>query len=448
MNNKDIIKLLVGARKEKRLSQEQLAQLIGTKRENICRIESGKQNISVETIHRISSALDLSVTFGIEENNNDVYVLKLYDEELLSFRLYREKLETIKAEIININKNKKHLFPLDLKLNNEGIIKWLERRVIPKNRYYVEEILASLNLKRNDIKGIIDVCKGLSLNDAYWITKSDFVGSYDNYNLYENHFDKALSLIAYTGVYSGHKGFTTSPELTTNGMLPKAWRYLDNDGIYLYKGGSTIGSNAGREPYMEYYAYQIAKAMGIDAIEYDLVKWKGILASKCKLFTSKDISYIPIGRLVESGDLKDIIKYYDQLGDKYSRHIRDMLVFDALIMNEDRYFGNFGLLKDNHSGKIIAPAPIFDNGLSLLCYIGKNKYYYEEMKKYSESRISAYNIDFDEIVKEVIGTRQKRQLRKIINFRFERHDKYNLNEEFLNNLEKIINERINRFLKL
>ena len=48
-----------------------------------------------------------------------------------------------------------------------------------------------------------------------------------------------------------------------------------------------------------------------------------------------------------------------------------MLVFDALIYNEDRHFGNFGVLRDNHSGKIIAPAPVFDNGLSLFCYAGK-----------------------------------------------------------------------------
>ena len=44
-----------------------------------------------------------------------------------------------------------------------------------------------------------------------------------------------------------------------------------------------------------------------------------------------------------------------------------MLVFDAVILNEDRHFGNFGLLVDSHTNKIIAPAPIFDNGLSLLC---------------------------------------------------------------------------------
>lgn len=42
-----------------------------------------------------------------------------------------------------------------------------------------------------------------------------------------------------------------------------------------------------------------------------------------------------------------------------------MLVFDAVIYNEDRHFGNFGVLRDNHTGKVIGAAPIFDNGVSL-----------------------------------------------------------------------------------
>lgn len=49
-----------------------------------------------------------------------------------------------------------------------------------------------------------------------------------------------------------------------------------------------------------------------------------------------------------------------------------MPVFDALIYNEDRHFGNFGLLRDNHTGQIVAPVPIFNNGLSLMAFVGKD----------------------------------------------------------------------------
>jgi hypothetical protein len=108
--------------------------------------------------------------------------------------------------------------------------------------------------------------------------------------------------------------------------------------------------------------------MGIDAIRYDLENRKGILASKCKLFTDIDTAFIPIGRIVKSGGLAAVVKYYDERGDKFSDAIRDMLVFDALVYNEDRHFGNFGVLRDNRTGEITGPAPVFDNGLSLFAY--------------------------------------------------------------------------------
>ena len=85
-------------------------------------------------------------------------------------------------------------------------------------------------------------------------------------------------------------------------------------------------------------------------------------------FTNIDTAYIPIGRIVRTGGIAACLAYYDKLGPEFSEQIRSMLVFDALIYNEDRHFGNFGVLRDNHSGNIIAPAPIFDNGLSLFCY--------------------------------------------------------------------------------
>ena len=37
---------------------------------------------------------------------------------------------------------------------------------------------------------------------------------------------------------------------------------------------------------------QVAKTLGIDAIEYGLSKWKGELCSTCELFTSKEYSFL------------------------------------------------------------------------------------------------------------------------------------------------------------
>ena len=293
------------------------------------------------------------------------YILRLYDTDLLTFSLSEHGIEGLKAETHEINQAERSRFPLDMELSNAGLLKWLQRRVIPKNRAYVAEILKTFGLSVNDTKGIIDVCKGLSLNDSFWVVPQGFAGTFAQYNLYENRFSEILSLVAYTGIGQSDAAFTTSPELTTNGMLPKGWRFIEGNGIYLYKGGTSGAANTGNEPYSEFYASQIALAMNLHAVRYELENWKGILASRCKLFTDIDTAYIPIGRIVREGGLKACLEYYEALGPEAYEEIKSMLVFDAVIYNEDRHFGNFGVLRDNHSGALLGAAPVFDNGLSL-----------------------------------------------------------------------------------
>ena len=52
-----IISALTAARIEKGLSQQALADIIGTKRSNICRMESGAQNISLDMLLKVAKAL-------------------------------------------------------------------------------------------------------------------------------------------------------------------------------------------------------------------------------------------------------------------------------------------------------------------------------------------------------------------------------------------------------
>ena len=393
------------------------------------------------------------VTIYDNVNRNDkevpmsnIYSLRLYDTELMRFSMEVRGLSGLVAEILYINEASEALLPLDMERTGEGIVRWLSRRVIPKNRTFVDEILKMLGLSHNDTKGIIDVCKGLSLNDSYWVVPEGFEGTFSQYNLYENRFSEILSLVAYTGAGGSRQAFTTSPELTTGGMLPKAWRFVEGDGIYLYKGGTTGASNAGREPYCEYYASQIAQTMRLNAVQYDLENWKGITASKCALFTDIDTAFIPIGHIVRTGGIAACLEYYSKLGAGYAEQLRSMLVFDALVYNEDRHFGNFGVLRDNHSGRIIAPAPIFDNGLSLFCYAGKDDY--AHLDEYAKTRANPYNVSYEEVCAEVMGVKQKEQLRRMIGFKFQRHPSLNLPEEHLVAIEKHLESRVSRLLAI
>ena len=374
------------------------------------------------------------------------YVLRLYDTDLLSFTLSERGIEGLKAQIHSVNEEARALFPLDLELTDEGLVKWLQRRVIPKNRAYVAEILKTFGLSVNDTKGIIDVCKGLSLNDSYWVVPQGFTGTFAQYNLYENRFSEILSLVAYTGIGQSDAAFTTSPELTTNGMLPKAWRFIEGEGIYLYKGGTFGAANTGNEPYSEFYASQVAQAMGLDAVAYELENWKGILASRCKLFTDIDTSYIPIGRIVREGGLKACLEYYRQLGSEAYEQIKSMLVFDAVIYNEDRHFGNFGVLRDNHTGKVTGAAPVFDNGMSLFNFAMPEDF--QDLDSYAKTRGTAYGVSFESVCQEVMGPIQARQLRKLIGFTFRRHPRLNWPEYRLEAIERHLQKRVRQLLEL
>ena len=446
-----IISELTEARLEKGISQQSLADTIGTKRSNISRIEAGGQNITLDMLLKISDALGKDVNFSLNEKPENTYSaapsysLRLYDDELLSFSLHKEGLAGLKAEIISVNEKLKPLFPLDLTLSGDGIVRWLSSRIIPKNRAFVGEILAQLGLTIDDTKGIIDVCKGLSLNDCYWIVPAGFSGKFSDYNLYENRFSEVLSLVAYTGNAESHDVFTTSPELTTNGMLPKAWRYIEGDGIYLYKGGTTGSANTGMEPYSEYYASQIAERMGINAVSYELENWKGLLASKCRLFTDIDTSFVPIGRIT-SGGIAGCLDCYESIGPDALEALKDMFVFDAVIYNEDRHFGNFGVLRDNHSGRLVAAAPIFDNGISLFSTAMPADF--NNIAAYAKTRANPYGVSYDTICRELMGERQRRMLRRLTAFTFTRHPSIKLPEERLSAIERQVQARARELLAL
>lgn len=445
----EIVAKLTQARLEKGLSQAQLAELVGTQRSNISRIENGGQNLSLDLLIKITDALDKDVSVLLEEKSvkmSNVYNLKLYDDVLVTFSLEEKGLEGLVVEIKSFDEDRKHLLPINMELTEKSIIKWLSNRVIPKNRAFVDEILKTFGLSVNDTKGIIDVCLGLSLNDSYWVTPVEFEGKFADYNLFENPFSEALSLVAYTGVGSAEKAFSTSPEFTTNGMLRKAWRHIENNGIYLYKGGTEGAANAGNEPYSEYYACQIAKTMGLNCVEYDLENWKGILASKCRLFTDIDTSFVPISRLIKDRTLKNALEYYKGLGKGFYDDLCSMLVFDAVIYNEDRHFGNFGVLRDNHTGKIIKPAPIFDNGLSLFNFAMADDI--KNLSEYAKTRTPPYGVSFDDVCKAVMSSKQKTQLRRLLNFTFTRHPSINLPEERLIAIEKHIVQRARELMSI
>ena len=356
------------------------------------------------------------------------YIIKHKNTPVLKFELI-ENTANPAVHIIWTTDNIS-LLPIDLSAGDEGLSCWLRGRTIPKNRAFVNNFLSKCGLSINRPMDIISVSKGLSLNDVYWVVEEDFVGSFEKYNLYENNFSNILALIAFTGYGSSlRSSLASSPEFTTTGMLPKCWRRISGK-VYLYKGGTSGSSNTGFEPYSEFYASEIAKAMGANAIEYRLSRWKGVLCSSCEIFTDLNYSYVPIGKIVKTGGMQAVRKFYESLGPEFTDALNEMLIFDAVICNTDRHFGNFGVLVDNETNQIVKPAPLFDHGNSLFNFAGREDLESEEaFEAYISTLMPQAYDDFIDDARSVMTEKNKEQLRRLLTYRLKKNPRYNLPEK-------------------
>lgn len=375
------------------------------------------------------------------------YSLKHFDTTLLKFTAKADSADPEYA-ITWFDEENKHLLPLDFTVSPEGIDRWIRHRTIPKNRAFVHDFLAKCGLNLNRPMNIVSVCKGLSLNDCYWITESDSYDNFDTVNLYENPISNVLASLVFTGYGSSiRSSLFSSPEFTTNGMLPKCWRRIGGK-IYLYKGGTTGASNTGNEPYSEYYASEIAQVMGIDTVPYNLSKWKGILCSTCELFTSLEYSYMPVGRIVRSGGINAVRELYRSLGETFVDALNDMILFDAVICNTDRHLGNFGFFVDNHTNKIVSPAPLFDHGNSLFNLAGLSVWESANaLDEYVSTLVPCVYDSFIEEAKAILTPERKEKLRRLLTVRLKRHPRYNLPSKRLSMIEKQIQKRAQMLLE-
>lgn len=350
-------------------------------------------------------------------------ILKHRDKELLRF----EWITDTRIRILSVNDAERRFLPLEFGESRfsadaddlrHPLEDWLVSRSAPVGRHFMRDLMDSLGFNINSpdyYRKALEFSKGLSLNDVHWVVPEDFTGTWAEVNLYENHFSEAMAEIAFTGhgKFDPRKA-TTSPEMTTNGMLPKCW-VREKDGIYLYK-----GALKGLEPYSEYYAAQIAAALDFKYVKYELARYKGRLCSKCKLFTSEKIGYLPASKLPNRDEiLKD-------------ERFAEIFLFDALIYNVDRHLGNFGYLIDHETNEIIDVAPIFDNGYGLMPHFeisassAENDFY--SIRNYLREKRPAlfYSwLDFPYELTECL----MRHLTRLRKFRFKKHRHYNWSEE-------------------
>ena len=73
---------------------------------------------------------------------------------------------------------------------------------------------------------------------------------------------------------------------------------------------------------------------------------------------------------------------------------------------------------------------------------------FKNLSAYAKIRSNSYRISYEDVGKEVMGTKQKAQLQRMVDFKFTRHLPLNLPEERLTAIEKQLVERTRELLSI
>ena len=391
------------------------------------------------------------------------YTLRLKDKPLVTFQLLSQsdtingrKIKEYHLQILDVQNESVLPIPLQGNLTEQSLLDWIKRRKAPRNRQFIKNILKAIDDDDNPMR-YVNVSHALSLNDAFWITNHEFVEKWDEMNLYHHKFDLLLANIAFTGYGSSVKGPVASPELTSKGALKKCW-VNRKDGIYLLKGDDFIKREDNRsQATLEYYAAQVASVMGFPHIPYDLEEFhhqngeKEIVCS-CKLFTSENVGYIDAyyffkkkGLDLDKEDPSSALTQMKMARCYGWKEYADLMVYDALILNQDRHLGNFGYLINNNTEEFLRPAPIFDNGFCLL--YGAANVDMQNVEAYADTLQGKY-LSFDRQAELFLERRHLAGIRRLLKFKFQKHPKYNIADATLDKMNQVIQYRAKRLLAI
>ena len=264
----------------------------------------------------------------------------------------------------------------------QDITYWIEHRKAARYNSCLNEVMKRAELYDNE--SFIKRTHAAGINDTFWIKAADENISWSEVSLYRNQFSSLISKLAFEGCEAGNivgselhsdkARYINAPELTSEGSFRKCFMKEDKSGefgsdIYYYKREGDLGP--GREPYCEILAAEIAKviAPGLASVKYDLCSLDGVIATKCNIFTNENVGYASYSKIntSRSFSLRDVWKYYCEIGAE--QEFRELLIIDSLCFNQDRHSGNFGVLFDNDSMKVIGMAPVFDLNLSMFPYV-------------------------------------------------------------------------------
>ena len=176
------------------------------------------------------------------------------------------------------------------------------------------------------------------------------------------------------------KDYILSPEalvMVAGSSVGTQRKYYDKG--YWYK-----QNHLGYEGCAEYLASKVLECSNVtDFVAYEECMVNGRAGCRSKNFLGQDETFISFQRLFDmyhGAELNDQIRMIPEVNDRISftvdfvkevtgvdcrNYLSQILSLDMLLLNTDRHFHNLGLIA-NRKEQSYRPAPIFDNGNSLL----------------------------------------------------------------------------------
>lgn len=252
--------------------------------------------------------------------------------------------------------------------NKKELNDWWYGRAIPASRSGLRSALEKMKIDRSE--QLLTKCYGLSLSDQYWVKPKGSGLTWSAINFFENDFSDDVGNILFEQPVQAQEIDMMSPCNTSDGWLKKKWKIIDGK-RYLIKAGSNPFM---QEPLNEVVATRLHQRLECrNYVEYSLIWENGIPYSVCEDFIDADtelVNAVSINRSMKRRSQYSAYEHFmmacDELGiPGMKEYIDYILVFDFLMANTDRHFGNLGAIRNVNTLEWVGPAPVFDSGTSL-----------------------------------------------------------------------------------
>ncbi len=251
--------------------------------------------------------------------------------------------------------------------NKKELNEWWFGRSIPASRSGIRAALEQLEIQRSE--QLLLRCYGLSLSDQYWMKPIESELEWKNINFFENNFSEDVGNILF-GQPAMQEIDLMSPCNTSDGWLKKKWKIIGTKRCLIKAGSNPFM----QEPVNEVFGTRLHQRLGgKNYVSYKMLLEDGVPYSVCDNFIDTNTEFVNAVSINRSEKKRSQFSSYehfmnacDRLGIPGMKEFLDyMLVFDYIMANTDRHFGNFGAIRNVETLEWTGPAPVFDSGTSL-----------------------------------------------------------------------------------